>query len=446
MMDKTLRKVLKEITPPREEHRNEKEIVDRVFKKLERFDVTPVVVGSIAKKTDLRGDKDIDVFIMFPKETPRKELEEKGLDIGKAVFKSLRAKYEIDYAEHPYVAGNYKGYRVEIVPCYKTRKPLSAVDRTPHHTRYIRKKLRRNNELRTNVMLLKQFMKGTGVYGAESKVQGFSGYLTELLCIHYGSFKEALKAASGWKFHLVIDPADLWENKRALKHFFPKASLIVIDPIDENRNVAAAVSEQSMARFIHAARKFIDEPGIDYFFPPERKPPTKKELKSRIKKRGTKLIAIKFTHGKINPNILYSQLRKTRNSLVKQIESYEFKVLNSDTWTDEKKLSAILLEFEVWDLPPIEHRLGPPLDKGKREQDKFMAKYREFKPRIEKGRWVADVRREFTGVDKLMPKILKERRGFGKKLRVLKRIGLVADEKILEIDGKEFLSFMGEFI
>lgn len=446
MMDKTLRKVLRKITPPREEHRNEKEIVERVFKKLERFDVKPVLVGSIAKKTDLRGDKDIDIFIMFPKETPRKELEEKGLDIGKSVFKSLRAKYEIDYAEHPYVVGNYKGYGVEIVPCYKTRKPLSAVDRTPHHTRYIRKKLRRNDELRKNVMLLKQFMKGTGVYGAEAKVQGFSGYLTELLCIYYSSFKETLKAASEWKFNEILDLEDLWENKKVLTHFFPKASLIVIDPIDENRNVAAAVSQQSMARFIHAARKFIENPGIDYFFPPERKTPTKKDLGGRITKRGTKLMAIKFTHGRINPNILYSQLRKTRNSLVKQIQSHEFKVLNSDTWTDEKKLSAILLEFEVWDLPPIEHRLGPPLDQGKREQDKFTAKYKEFKPRIEKGRWVADVRREFTRAEKLMPKILKERRGFGKKLRGLKRIVFVADEKVLEIDGKEFLSFLGEFI
>lgn len=435
-----------EITPGREEHRKEKELVERVFKKLERFDIKPVVVGSVAKKTDLRGDKDIDIFIMFPRETPRKELEEKGIDIGKKVFRSLRAKYEIDYAEHPYVVGNYEGYRVEIVPCYRTRKPQSAVDRTPHHTRYIQKKLRRNNELRKDILLLKQFMKGTGVYGAEAKIQGFSGYLAELLCIHYGSFKKTLKAASEWRFNLVIDPENLWENKKALSYFFPDASLVVIDPTDENRNVAAAVSEQSMARFIHASRKFIENPGMDYFFPPERKTPAKDGLRRRINKRGTKLMAIRFTHGRINPNILYSQLRKTRNSIVKQIEGYEFKILNSDIWTDEKKLSIILLEFKVWELPPIEHRIGPPLDKSRMEQDKFIAKYRRFKPKIEKGRWVADVRREFTEAEKLVPKILRGRKGFGKKIRELKRIGFVADEKILDIDGREFLSFLGEFI
>jgi tRNA nucleotidyltransferase (CCA-adding enzyme) len=37
-------------------------------------------------------------------------------------------------------------------------------------------------------------MKGTGVYGAEAKVEGFSGYLTELLVINYGSFPKALEA------------------------------------------------------------------------------------------------------------------------------------------------------------------------------------------------------------------------------------------------------------
>jgi len=445
-MDKILKKILREITPTREEHRKEKQIFNRVVKKLERFDVKPMLVGSIAKKTDLRGDKDIDIFILFHKETPREELEKKGLGIGKKVFRELKAKYEIDYAEHPYVIGNYKGYLVEIVPCYRTRELQSAVDRTPHHTHYIQKKLRRNEKLREDIRLLKQFMKGTGVYGAEAKVQGFSGYLTELICINYGSFEDTLKAASEWKFKEILDPEGLWEKKKALRHFFPEASLIAIDPIDENRNAAAAVSEQSMAKFIHAARRFLENPGRDFFFPPERKTPSASELSKRIRARGTKIIAIKFMHGRINPNTLYSQLRKTKNSIIRSLQHYEFKVLNSAIWTGEKKLSVILLEFEVWKLPPIEHRLGPPIDKSHREQDNFTAKYGEFKPRIEKGRWVADIRREFTRAEKLMPRILSERSGFGKNLRELKRIEFVSDEKILKINGKEFLGFLGEFL
>jgi len=444
-MDKLLKKILREITPTRGEHIKERQIFNKVVKKLEKFDVKPILVGSIAKKTDLSGDKDIDIFIMFPKDTSREELEEKGLKMGKKVFKELGVKYEIDYAEHPYVMGNYKGYLVEVVPCYRTKELQSAVDRTPHHTRYIQKKLRRNEKLRGDIRLLKQFMKGTGVYGAEAKVQGFSGYLTELLCINYGSFEDTLKAASEWKFKGILDPEDIWENKKVLKHFFPEASLIVIDPIDENRNAAAAVSAQSMARFIHTARKFLENPGREFFFPPGKKAPSARELSKRIKSRGTKIIAIRFMHDKINVNILYSQLRKTINSIVSHIHDYEFKVLKSGIWTDEKKLSVILLEFEVWTLPPIEYRMGPPIDKSHKEQDNFISKYKDFRPRIEKGRWVADVKREFTRVEQLMPKILSERRGFGKNLRELERIDFVSDEEILKVDGKEFLGFLGNF-
>jgi len=43
---------------------------------------------------------------------------------------------------------------------------------------------------------LKQFMKGIGVYGSELRRRGFSGYLTELLVINYGSFLGVLKEAS----------------------------------------------------------------------------------------------------------------------------------------------------------------------------------------------------------------------------------------------------------
>ena len=42
-------------------------------------------------------------------------------------------------------------------------------------------------------------MKGVGVYGAEIRVGGFSGYLCELLTLSFGSFTDILKAVSDWK-------------------------------------------------------------------------------------------------------------------------------------------------------------------------------------------------------------------------------------------------------
>ena len=45
--------------------------------------VKPLLVGSLAKDTDIRGNKDLDVFILFPTDVSRDELEKRGLAIAK---------------------------------------------------------------------------------------------------------------------------------------------------------------------------------------------------------------------------------------------------------------------------------------------------------------------------------------------------------------------------
>ena len=96
--------------------------------------------------------------------------------------------YEIRYAEHPYVHGIVKGVEVDVVPCYRLKdasRIKSAVDRTPFHHEWLKDRIKgKENEVR----LLKGFLKANGLYGAEYKVRGFSGYLCELLIMFYGSF------------------------------------------------------------------------------------------------------------------------------------------------------------------------------------------------------------------------------------------------------------------
>jgi tRNA nucleotidyltransferase (CCA-adding enzyme) len=446
------KKVLEKITPTEEEHEKEKEIVNEILNELKKWkEIKPILVGSLAKGTDLRGDKDIDIFIKFHESVPRKELEKKGLEIGKEIFKKFKAKYEIDYAEHPYLLGSYRGYKIEIVPCYdiKKGKSKSAVDRTPFHTEYIKEKLKKNELLRDEIRLLKQFMKGINVYGAEAKIQGFSGYLTELLIIQYGSFEKVLrKAANDWRFPQILDPENLWktkEEKEALPYFFSSESyLIVIDPVDKDRNVAAAISKQKLGEFIIASREFLKSPKKEFFFPKEKKVPKKEELKKMLKYRGSKVIAILFSHPRINPNTLYSQLRKTKKSIFKFVQEKGFKILKAAEWSNEENTSILLFEFEVWTLPKVEHHLGPPIDSDEREQEKFLKKYN--KAYIEGERWVVDRKRKFQQVEKLMQKILKERNGFGKNLKEVKKVELFGDEKVIEkIKDKGFLIYLGEF-
>lgn len=445
-MKELLERLIKEITPTKEEHKNELEIVDEVKDLLRVYDVKPILVGSLEKGTDLRGNKDLDIFIQFKQDVSRKDLEKKALDIGKKVFKQLKVEHEIDYAEHPYVKGFYREHDIEIVPCYEGKEIMSSVDRTPLHTEYIKGKIKTSKKIRGEIRLMKQFMKGVNVYGAEAKVEGFSGYLVELLVLHYKTFQNTLKAASSWDIPEVIDIEKQWEDAESLKYFFTQASLIVVDPVDKNRNVAAAVSKEKLATFIVAATEFLKKPSRDFFFPKEIKPKSKEELEEIISSRETKFIALTIKHKKLNENTLYSQLKKTTNSIVDEIEKQEFKVFKSSYWTNEKDMSVILLEMEVWNLPEVKHHKGPPVDIDPVNQEKFVEKYKKDKPYIKDGRWVVDTKREITETKNLLKKIVEAREGFGKNLREAEKIGILEDKKMLEIENEDWRRHLTKYL
>ena len=445
-MKKLLSEIVKEVTPTKKEHAAELEIVRKIIDLLKAYDVKPILVGSLEKGTDLSGNKDIDVFMKFPPSVGREELEKKALAIGKTVFKKLKSKYEIDYAEHPYVKGFYSGYDVEIVPCYDGGKIISSVDRTPLHTKYVKKKIKASKKFHGDIRLLKQFMKGRGVYGAEAKVEGFSGYLVELLVIHYKSFASVLKAASQWSIPEIIDVEKQWDDPASLKYLFTQACLIVIDPVDKNRNVAAAVSKEKLSKFIISSEEFLKKPAREFFFPKDTKPKTTKELAKKIGGRRTKFLALVLKHKKLNENTLYSQLKKTIKSMADEVECKEFKVFNHTYWTNELDTSIIMLEMEVWSLPDIRHHQGPPVDMDPENQEKFLAKYSKEKPYMKDGRWVVDTERIVKDAKKLLPTIIEERKGFGKNLREVKNITILEDEEILEVRDAGWHKHLTEYL
>lgn len=445
-MEKTLQKILKKIIPTKEEQEKEKILAEEILNRLKAKGVKPLLVGSLAKDTDIRGNKDLDVFILFPTDVSREELEKRGVAIAKELFDEMNLEYEIDYAEHPYVIGRYnKEYTIEIVPCYDTPKKKSAVDRTPYHTKYIKSKLRKKPELKDEIRLLKQFMKGASVYGAEAKILGFSGYLAELLVINYGSFENVIKESANWKFHHCIDPENLWDDKKLLKYFFPGADFVVVDPTDKNRNVSAAVSRQALSEFIVASRKFLLNPSEEFFFPKDKKTPEKEEIIKKLHKRGTKVIGISFTHPKINPNTLFSQLRKTEDAIKKSIHRCNFKVMKSGFWTDELNNSVILYEVEVWKLPEFERRFGPRVDIDIKNQENFLKKYKKRKHYLENGRWVVDTKRKFTDVLDIVEKLVDEKKGFGKDIKRLGKFEILVDDEILGVGDRGFFGFLDEF-
>ncbi|MEW5936988.1 MAG: CCA tRNA nucleotidyltransferase [Candidatus Thermoplasmatota archaeon] len=375
-------KVLRAVRPaPRDER-----LLRRVIGSLERglkraireegIDAIPMLVGSIAKDTHLR-DTDIDLFILFPTETSREDLERQGLRIARAVMDG-----EERYAEHPYLHGRVEGYDVDIVPSYHISSPaerISAVDRTPFHTAYIREHL--SGAQRDEVRLLKQFMKGVGVYGAEAKIQGFSGYLVELLVLRYGDLRAVLKAAQGWRREerIVLAPS-------TTKFDDP---LIVIDPVDARRNAASAVSEQRMAEFVQAAHDYLSRPNIKFFFPKARKALSKKAIVEMMRERGTRLAALSFPAPNLTEDMLWPQARKCERRLAVLLERYGFRVLSSALLIEEEV--GIVFEMVEDRLPRALRHTGPYAwsVQSQRFVQKWRASPRALSPPfLEEGRWL----------------------------------------------------------
>jgi len=367
-LEKLLSDVLEELTPKDHERRTVNRIVRSFITKISDIckemgvDARAEVQGSVAKDTWISGDRDIDIFIVFPKTTPLAEVKTLGLDIAK---RAAGDNYMECYAEHPYIRAFVEGYAVDIVPCSefdpKSGRPLTAVDRTPLHTRFINERF--DDRLRTEVRLLKGFLKGIGAYGAEIKVSGFSGYLCELLILRYGSFLGLLKAARHWRpFSTFIDVAKHYEDpQQALKVF--NSPLVVVDPIDKNRNVAAALSLEKLSLFMLASMLFLLKPSKVFFEPEERllTEATKEDLRDYVEKSRTTLLAIATTLKPSPPDILWGQIRRSCNGIVKLLEQEGFKVLRWSAWSDDEREVVLLVELESRVITPTIKHTGPPI-------------------------------------------------------------------------------------
>jgi len=357
--------------------------------------IEPVLVGSVAKGTHMK-DPDIDLFMLFPESTTLDKLKEVGLDIGRRILGGRE-----HYAQHPYVRGEFGGFEVDLVPAYKirdTRSKMSAVDRTPFHTEFVKRSL--DPVQLDEVRLLKRFMKGIGCYGAEAKVQGFSGYLCELLIIRFGSFREALKAASAWK---VGEALELPEHPGSE---FPEP-LTFIDPVDPSRNVSSAVAVETLLRFVHASREYLAGPEMRFFFPNPLVVWDATTLHMAAEDRLANVIAVTFPKLDLIDDVSYPQLRKSLSSVAALLERHDFEVEKTSVHVDDE--SHLLVELAVMTLPKERKHRGPPVNSENSAE--FLAKWQTLgvsKPYVEDGRWYVMVKRKYLRGDDLVRDGLKD--------------------------------------
>lgn len=349
-----------------------------------------MVVGSVARGTWVQGDRDLDVFMLFSPELTREELEDQGLSLARRIAGECGDACREMYAEHPYINAEVRGIDVDLVPAYEVTSATeikSAVDRTPFHTRYIMERIR---DLVDDVLLTKQFAKAGGVYGSDQMTEGFSGYLCELLVLHYGGFHPLLAAAAGWRPGTVID-IECHGARR-----FPEP-LTVVDPVDPNRNVAAAVSLSRMFEFVELARGYCTRPSACFFETDEPCSLDLKAFRRLLERRGTALVALVFPTPQHIPEVLVPQLRKSHQAIRSLLERNGFSVNRSDSTMQERNC-MLLFELLVDTLPSVRRHVGPPLWSVE-NADKFREKYESGSlagPFIEDGLYIVEIPRRFV--------------------------------------------------
>ena len=407
------------------------------------IDAKAVLVGSVAKRTYLRGKSDIDIFISFPLSTDKKDLKQIGLDLAHQCCDAFNAEPYHQFASHPYVTTEIDGFKIDFVPCYQIAdgsQLKSAVDRTILHTKFVQANLKEGQN--EEVLLLKRFMDMTGTYGSEFKVGGFAGYLCELLIIKYDTFENTLKEAADWQFGHTID---LMEYGTA-KMF--KDPLICIDPTDKNRNVGAALRQDKYSQFIQSARNYLSsDKKMEYFYPLD-KTLDKEHILTDFKARESNMIAIKFDSPQIPLDTLHPQLKKTSDSLRRELMKNDFLVFQHDYWTDEENCAVILLELVVSELNNIKVHEGPRVY-YRQACDNFIAKFGLENCYLLDDMLVYNAQREFTTPESFISNLLTKEH-----ISIIK-VGKNLTEPILDsyriidiedLANDDFLVFLDDFL
>ena len=351
--------------------------------------VRALVAGSAARGTFLKDRLDVDLFLLFPPELTREALADHGLRIAQRLLKDPERRY----ADHPYLRGTFDGFTVDAVPGYAIAdpsQPKSPVDRTPFHDEYLRS--HQTPAQVAEVRLTKQFLLSLGVYGSEARTQGFSGYLVELLLLHFHSFRALLEGARHWRVPVRLRPAT--DDPPRLP---AEVALILADPVDPHRNVASALSRRNLATFVLAADAYLADPSERWFRPSPPRTLTREDALKRLEARGTQVLVVELPRPSLVDDTLFPQLRKAERAIAEEVSRAGFEVMGSASAAGEPSV-LVAVEVAFGRLTGVRRQDGPPV--GLDRVAPFLAKWSQAKAPIlqgpyvdEEGRLVVEVQR-----------------------------------------------------
>jgi tRNA nucleotidyltransferase (CCA-adding enzyme) len=281
---------------------------------------------------------------------------------------------------------NREQIRLNIVPCYNVEKGLwkSAADRSQYHTEFMQKMLKPDQK--NQIRILKSFLKGIGIYGAELSTAGFSGYVTEVLVLKYGNFKNVIKNIATLKKKGEIIAIENISNENIYKKF--ESPIIIIDPIDPNRNLGTAISSESLSRFIFGARTFLANPSIN-FFNINKKKNMMKNIENQlenVEELLPNIVVLEFNYRNRSSDIIWGQLKKLTKSISRHFTDNEYTIIKSECYIDNNTNSAkLIFLLKFIKLSPFFEKGGPCIFMEK-EVLQFVKKNKEKSPML----WIGE--------------------------------------------------------
>ncbi len=404
-----MKKVFEKIRPEKKDLDEIKEALNRVMK-IKGRGIELFIGGSYAKKTLVKRDKgyDVDVFVMFPYKMAKQS--HKLADFLSKILKKHKIKAIRLHGSRDYFQVKINKITIELVPILKIKKAEEAVnitDVSPLHVTYILSKIKKNKKLADEIRLAKAFSYSADCYGAESYIRGFSGYVLEVLVCYYGSFMKFLRAMTKWngKEKIVIDPKKYYSSKAQVMHSLNKAKLhspiILIDPVQKDRNAAAALSFKTLEKFIKVAKKYLKRSSESYFFKHEI---NIEALKKETKRNKAKFVTIQVTTLKKKVDVAGSKTRKFYEYLQFILKKNGFKVIRSIFGFSEKNLEAKF--YFIYKEPEKNYVIaGPPLNIPEKHIKKFKKTWK--KTFVKNKRLYAKAQRKIFDMKKLIRRIPK---------------------------------------
>lgn len=397
-MKTMLSEVVKEIVPDKKYEDDILKKASSIIKKISSGlkDAKATLGGSGAKGTWLKTF-DADIFVKFS----YNKFNDKSTQLSGILETFLKKHYKIKklHGSRDYFQIKDGKFTFEIVPILDIKKAEQAkniTDVSPLHSDFVI----RHKNLKDEIRLTKQFFKAAKVYGAESYIMGFSGYVCEILTIHYGSFLNLIQAVPRWKDKEVIDIKRYYRGKNVFSEMNQSkltSPLIVIDPVQKDRNAAAALDHEKFEIIKHKAREFMKHPSKEFF---EVKTPTEQDIKKEF---GSNLVMLKAMPLKKKTDVAGAKMLKAFHYIENELLRHGFKIKESDMlW--HASGSILYYALQSIKLPQMAEIIGPPV---KNEKHALAFKKKHKKTFVRGKRLFATEKRKFAEAKNLIKELIK---------------------------------------